>query len=158
MIEIKKVSPKVLADVNAVWSIAGRLREQDRQEVWLASGSVPKYRTMQAFRTSTHTWVATINGQPECVFGVSDSDHPGAGTVWMLGTDEVLKCRRALLVKGREVVESMLTQYPTLFNLVHVDNLVSIAWLKRLGFTLMPQEEHGPFGAFFIPFFRTTHV
>ncbi len=158
MIEFLKVSPGSLEDSAKVWSVANRLRVGDKQEVWLSSGKSPKRCAFESFTHSKHTWVITVNGHPECLFGVGESHKPDVGVVWMLGTDEVPKHRKALLREARAWVEQMLDIYPTLYNLVHADNTVSIAWLKRLGFTLMLPMAHGPFGATFIPFFRTRNV
>ena len=149
---------QIPATENDVRSIASRLREADRQEIWLASGSQPLGVLVVALQQSEKAWVYTADGVPECVCGVVPGPVPSLGVPWMVGTPVMVKHQVALLREGRRVVQEMNEMYPTLWNLVSADSRTSIRWLKRLGFQLGDPIQHGPFNADFYPFMRFKDV
>jgi hypothetical protein len=76
----------------------------------------------------------------------------GTGWVWMLGTGGVVTHRHSLSRVMPSVIDDMLQVCPRLCNMVHVENKVSMAWLKRSGFTLGEPVKYGPEGEMFRPF------
>ena len=141
-----------------VRSIASRIREADRLEIWLASGTQPAGVLVSALHQSEKAWVYTADGIPECVFGVVTGPVPSLGVPWMVGTPVMVKHQVALLREGHRIVNEMNDMYPTLWNLVSADSRTSIRWLKRLGFQLGDPIKHGPFNADFYPFMRFKDV
>lgn len=134
-------------------SIAARLRVADRLEVEASSGLDAYTAVLRSFGDSARTWVAVIDGTPECIFGISEVS-PEVGVPWMLGTDEVSKQQRALVRDAKRTVDDMQAAYSTLMNFVHIDNRHSIIWLKRLGFKFLPPIPYGHHQQLFIPFVR----
>ncbi len=113
------------------------LRAQDTAELLAAGHEDPE----QAFRASIEAsepdllYTVTVSGVPAAVFGVAQ--HPEvayAGIPWMLGSDRILRARRELLREAPKWITLLLSQYPVLVNLVHKENTVSLAWLRRMGF------------------------
>jgi hypothetical protein len=137
--------------------IAGRLRRADAVEIQFATGLPARSAVYQSFAASRRVWVATVNGRPECIFGIAEV-NPVVGCPWMVGTDEVLRHQRELLRAGRSIVEDMNAAYPLLENFVHADNTPSIRWLGRLGFRFKEPIPFGPQKQPFIPFFRYPNV
>ena len=67
------------------------------------------------------------------IFGVVGVDGQ-AGAPWMLGTDDLKRCR-SLLRDCREYLDGYAKQYRYLTNAVWSGNTVHIEWIKWLGFT-----------------------
>lgn len=136
--------------------IAPRLREQDRVEVAAASDTEDVQAALLAsLDRSKRTWVAVIDGRPECIFGIGELNQHH-GVPWMLGTPAILKHQRRLLVDARSIVEDMQDAYRVLYNMTHADNAVAIRWLKRLGFTFGAPFQHNSHT--FLPFYRHRNV
>ncbi len=62
----------------------------------------------------------------------------GGGRVWMLGTDEVYRCGRDLLISGPPMFERWLETFSELSNVVAVDNRRAIRLLKKWEFQFDP--------------------
>lgn len=137
----------VPAGTDHIASIAARMREADRIEVWASSRSTPHHALMFSLQNSHWAWTALIDGQPEVMFGVSDlSILAGSGAPWLLGTDAVEKHQRTFLRQSVWWREKLLERYQVLKNFVHDENVMSKRWLKWLGFTLydpFPMGESG---------------
>lgn len=130
--------------------IANTMREQDEIEVRASNDFSPLEAVIKGVELSDFSTVAYINGTPCCVFGLTKGDLlSGIGVPWLLSSTEVLKYKREILLHSRRVVDEMLSMCPYLVNHVHADNIVSIRWLKWLGFTLQQPEPFGPKGDYF---------
>lgn len=91
--------------------------------------------------TSSKAWTATVDGQPEAMFGlVVESALSGEGTPWFLGSEEVYRHGRALLMWGPGIVAAMRDSTPALRNLVSARNARAIRLLRRWGFTVGDEE------------------
>lgn len=139
--------------------IAGRMRASDSHEVWAAGHFTPGEALHKGVDSATglcHT--VTRWGTPVAILGMSCPTLLGAtGVPWMLGTNDLLLCRREILTEGRRLVDAMLKERPHLINAVHVDNTASIRWLKWLGFTMHDPAPFGVEGQMFHIFEKRAH-
>tara|TARA_R110000787_G_C13443394_1_gene446754 strand:- start:33669 stop:34076 length:408 start_codon:yes stop_codon:yes gene_type:complete len=121
------------------------MREQDVREVAASHGHAPYEALQFSVKNSQFSTVASISGEPFCVFGLStgESAITHVGSPWMLGTKKVSVYRRPFLRASFDVVEDMLKESDLLVNHVHVENHVSIKWLRALGFTIESPVEYG---------------
>ena len=102
-----------------------------------AMGHAPKQALRDGLIASTLSFTALVDGRPEAMFGlVVTSALNGEGTPWMLGTDAIYDHPRAMLRWGPRFVAAMLDSTPALSNLVAVDNVRAIRFLRRLGFSI----------------------
>jgi hypothetical protein len=127
----------VPAGEDYIASIAERMRDEDRAEVWASSRSTPQKSLETSLSHSSQAWTALIDDQPEVMFGVMDINILTAtGAPWLLGTDAVVTYNRQFLRRSLWWRGKLLEQYDVLKNFVHDDNVVSKRWLQWLGFTL----------------------
>lgn len=136
------------------------LRMQDLCEL-AASGHTDVRRALEAsVKHSQWTHLALVDGKPAALFGCGQWGTLLApvGVPWLLGTEAVRRHGRVLQRHARAYIASMLEQYPRLLNAVHADNTVSIAWLKRLGFSFGPPTRSPLTGMTFYFFEMHRHV
>lgn len=120
-----------------VRTIARRMRQADRDEVFAASGRSPAQALCFSLRKSALAWTALIDGRAEAMWGVGDINVlAGVGAPWLLGTDEVPRYFIHFLRASVGFRDQLLERYATLRNFVDDRNTVSIRWLAWLGFTL----------------------
>lgn len=140
----------VPAGMDHIASIAARMREADRVEVWAASRSTPHQALMTSIQNSAWAMTALIDGEPEAMWGVATLNIlTSTGAPWLLGTDAVEKNFRQFLRQSVQWKEKLSAEYQVLMNFVHEDNEVSKRWLRWLGFTLYEPFELGPDGELF---------
>lgn len=114
---------------------------------------------MESYESSLYTWTIMSRDKPIGMFGLASISLLGdTGIPWLLGTDDMLKIRRQFIRESKSHVDFMLKVFPKLTNLVHVENLASIRWLKSVGFVLQDAIPAGPFAAMFYPFERLADV
>jgi hypothetical protein len=78
------------------------------------------------------------------MFGVvPDGRYPGAGNIWFLGTDRILKVKIQFLRESEKWLTEILKNYKSVSNYIHQDNTLHIKWLKWLGFSFF--KKVGPF-------------
>jgi len=112
------------------------MREADIIEC-RAMGHSPKQALREGLVASSLCFTALLDGRPEAMFGlVVKSALAGEGTPWMLGTDAVYHHPRTMLRWAPRFLAVMLDSTPALSNLVAVDNVRAIRFLRRLGFTI----------------------
>lgn len=131
--------------------IVKHLRPADRAEC-AALGEYDVAGAIQrGLDSSVHSWVATANGEPALVMGVTPlgSLLADTGSPWMLGTHLVTKYGHALIRQSPAYIDQMLRAFPHLLNFVHAENTRAVRWLKRTGFVLSPAAPYGPHGALF---------
>jgi N-acetylglutamate synthase-like GNAT family acetyltransferase len=139
------VRQATVADCYALFPL---LREQDRKEIALATGDHTAKVLLDSLKASEEAWVAEeTDGTLLGIYGVARVE--GMGGVWMLATPAVYRHSKALVKDGRAWILRVMERYPMLFNFVHAENTRSIAWLRKLGFTI---GELVPFGAAQAPF------
>ena len=140
MNDIQFVKPTM----DMVTSIAANMRQPDVDEVWASHRYKPLQAIIEGWKISQRSVVVMVNGIPCVILGLVVRDFlSGIGVPWLLGTEQSLKHSREFLKLSPPVIDEMLALCPVLFNYVHVDNRVSIIWLKWLGFNI---EEPAPRG------------
>lgn len=86
---------------------------------------------------SDEAWTAKVDGRAEAMFGiVTVSAIDRTARPWFLGTDEVYRHGRLLLVVGRRLVARWLDSSTRLEQVVASENARAIALLRRWGFTV----------------------
>lgn len=127
----------VPARATHVRTIARRMRQADRDEVFAAAGKAPAEALVFSLRKSSSAWTGLINGRPEVMWGVGDINIlNGIGAPWLLGTDAVEIHYRAFLRYSIDWRNQLLGQYSVLRNFVDDRNHVSKRWLEWMGFRL----------------------
>lgn len=129
----------------AILTVAEGMREADRVEVWASNHFTPEEAIRQSVKLS-HVSAAVYNayGEAIVILGlVKLSELTGTGVPWLLGTENALNYKRHFITEVPRVIEDMLNDCPTLVNYVHVKNVVSVRWLKRLGFKFENAEPYG---------------
>ena len=107
----------------------------------------------QSMQRSPLCWVGCADGEVACIFGVSPlSLVGGQGAPWLLGTPLVERHRGAFIRRNPAYIARMLAAFPHLLNIVDARNIKSIAWLRKLGFTIHPTMPAGVSGMPFHPF------
>jgi hypothetical protein len=152
-----QVRPATLEDCLYV---AGRLRDQDRDELRALGLDDFRHVLAESFKASRWCWCAHIDGRPVAVFGLAliGPTLTAVGGVWMLGTPEIAFQKRSLLRLAPLYIGAMLQASPTLLNRVHAKNTLAVSWLRRSGFVLQPPIPVAPYGELFHPFSMTRHV
>lgn len=123
-----------------VCRIANRMRVADRIECE-AMGRTPKQSLRMGLLMSEKCWTALVDDLPEAMFGVVvDNALTGEGTPWFLGTDEVYRHGRELIMWGPGVLARLCDSSPRLSNLVSSSNGPAIRLLERWGFSVDSEE------------------
>lgn len=135
-----------------VGRLANSMRQIDRVEC-LVMGRTPKEALRVGLRTSLYafTVIDEETGAPVAMFGIMPvSLVSGKGVPWFLGSDDVFKYRRDLIVSGKCMVEWWLESFSKMENLVAVTNDRSIRLLRRWGATFGETQDVG--GTEFVTF------
>lgn len=127
----------VKASAAHIPSIARRMRQADRDEVYAYRALTPTGALISSLGQSASAWTAVVDGRPEVMFGVCDLNIlTGSGVPWLLGTNAVDRHYVPFLRRSIEWRNQLLARYSTLRNFVDDRNVVSKRWLKWMGFTL----------------------
>lgn len=127
-----RIVPAAFRHVNF---IARRMRTIDRLEVE-AFGRTPKQALRHGLLSSSKAWTALVDLEPHAMFGVVEQNAlTGDAVPWFLGTDEVYKHGRELLMWGRSILKHM-GDSRRLSNYVSSDNHRAIRLLQAWGFTV----------------------
>lgn len=112
------------------------MRAADVEEV-AAFGRTPKEALRVGLRSSVLAATAFVGDRPEAMFGLTPVNAiEGVGRPWLLGTDVVPACARALIREGAGIIEQMHRRFARLENWVSARNVPAIALLERWGFTV----------------------
>lgn len=132
-----RIVPAAFRHVNF---IARRMREMDRMEVE-ALGRTPKQALRYGLLSSSKAWTALVDNEPHAMFGVVEHNAlTGEASPWFLGTDEVYRHGRELLMWGPGIVSRMCDSPRRLSNLVSAQNGQAIRLLRRWGFTVNEEQ------------------
>lgn len=139
-------------DNEFIESIASTMRCSDTREVMLSHGHNPYEALQYSCNISDYIAGVEIDGVPVSLFGLCMPNVLSkTGVPWLLSSNRVLKNKRQLLLVAPGVISDMFNVCDRLVNYVHCDNMVSIRWLKYLGFTM---EEAKPYGVCGKPFHK----
>lgn len=146
----------VPAKTEWVLQVADNLRIDDLRELEAVHGAGvdPRAILTRLFEASAPECMIalTMDGDPVAAFGaVPLSLAQSKAAPWMLGTDGLRGYNKDIVSAGRATVLGWGCLYEDLENFVDARSIRSVAWLKRIGFTL---HEPKPFGAMQLPFHR----
>ena len=139
------------ARLTDVGPIASRMREADRAEC-AALGRSPKEALRVGLRLSMKPLTVLIDGRPEAMMGAAPvSMLGGRALIWLLGTDALYREKRAWALLGPRVIDDMLKTFRTVENIVAVENVRAIRFLRHMGFHIGGAVRHHG-GVAFVPF------
>ena len=122
----------VEADKKYFKHIADNLRKHDLLEVACFSSN-PIEPLFKGLLYDDETYILLDNKNvPYIIFGCGVSLDKEA-YIWMLGTNDVFKYKKIFIRNCRYWVNKLTNKYGTVTNYVHVDNKLSIRWLKWCG-------------------------
>ncbi len=126
----------VAADAAHIPLLAKHMRADDVREC-AAFGRAPAEALRHGIMSSLWALTAIVDGEPHAVMGVaSRSMIEGIGVPWMLGTNRVYDHGRDLLRHAPSVINEMHATFGRLENLVSVDNVRALRFLRRVGFEI----------------------
>lgn len=131
------------------------MRQADRDEISHGTTGSPLSTLITSVGLSKDVQVIEWSGYVVAIFGVVDAGK-GVGVPWMLGTDDIQRCRKSLLRGCREVVDGYSKDFPYLTNAVWSKNVVHINWIRWLGFTFEGSDIRN--GETFLHFHRRSNV
>ncbi len=145
--EIRPTRPE---DVEA---LIANLRESDLIEcIAYGRDDIPA-GIRSSVNRSVLCWTGLADGEVASIMGCTPLNMlAGIGSPWMLGTPLLDRHSRVLVRETPAYIARMLSIFPHLFNLVHVENTTSVRWLRRVGFTLHAPVPYGEMGEMFHPF------
>jgi|21_taG_2_1085346.scaffolds.fasta_scaffold18160_3 hypothetical protein len=117
------------ASVEDVDYLAPRLREQDLAEV---HSSQTPHNALMVGLVSGQSYTLLVDDEPVGIFGSCEVDE-GLLSIWLVGSDSILKIKRDLLTYGKLFANTLIGNYKYGSNAVWEENVVSRRWLKYLG-------------------------
>jgi hypothetical protein len=126
-----RVRRAVVADVGL---LGPRLRAMDVREVEAVTAMPPAAALALGIETSKPCFaVVDADDQPVAIFGVQPAGR-GAGTVWLLGSDELVQRPLLFLRESRHWLKRLHQSYPVLRAVADARNEVHLRWLAWCGF------------------------
>ncbi len=130
------------------------MRDHDKQEVNAATHMGLRNAVQTSVIMSTYSKTGLVNDELVCMWGVCPiSLLSGSGSPWMLGTDLITEKQRIFLRRSKPWLDDIRKDYRYLENFVDARNVMSIKWLKWLGFEM---DEAEPYGIHGEPFHKFT--
>jgi len=123
--------------------LAARLRKADLKDV-AAAGYKPLDSLLHGYVYSSECMtIALPDGTPAAMFGVAPLvvDGLSIGSIWLLGTDELLAHRWKFLRESKYWLNRMSVGFDLMCNCVHRDNEEHIKWIRWLGFKFLRHTE-----------------
>lgn len=128
-----------------MWIIEN-MRQSDRDEIWAANRMTPYEAISQGLRDSIYRYVVRVGDLPVALCGVAPLGNPldsRFGVPWLLGTDDISKAPISFFRGSREVLKTWYPRFTHLINFVDARNVLSLKWLKWLGFKIHHAREYG---------------
>ena len=130
------------------------MREHDKQEVNAATNMGIRNAVKTSVNLSSYSKTGLVNDELVCMWGVCPiSLLSSSGSPWMLGTDLIEKKQRVFLRRSKPWLNDIRKDYKYLENFVDARNVLSVKWLKWLGFEM---DEAEPYGIHGEPFHKFT--
>ena len=130
------------------------MREHDKQEVNAATNMGIRNAVKTSVNLSSYSKTGLVNDELVCMWGVCPiSLLSSSGSPWMLGTDLIEKKQRVFLRRSKPWLDDIRKDYRYLENFVDARNVLSVKWLKWLGFEM---DEAEPYGIHGEPFHKFT--
>jgi hypothetical protein len=119
--------------------IAEHMRQADRDEVYALAGWSPLKAALFSVTHSDMALCAVHDGLPAVIWGAGQRIVMyDEGSPWLLGTPVIEHNAKRFLRQSILWRDELLNRYGSLVNVVDQRNVVSIRWLRWLGFTLDP--------------------
>lgn len=134
--------------------LSANMRQADVEEM-LAAGDArtPLEALSQSVKESSLCVAVEHNGALLCVGGAaSRSLLSGNGIPWMLCAQDIERHSKLFLLHGAQCISVLLLRYAMLENYVDANNVKSIRWLKKMGFTIHKPMPHPNSGRMFCRF------
>ena len=153
MLSITEPTPQDAAE------LALSLRDGDKAELEALNYTDHEAAILESVKVSARCWAVRYGGKILFIAGVAPV-APGSpvGAVWLLGSVLMGRHKKLLtrLVKG--YLPKMHEVCPVLLNYVYAKNIVSVRWLKGMGFNVNAPTPYGPKGALFHYFEKELNV
>ena len=123
------------------------MRQEDKEEIFAYSGTLPKEQMFYCFFSSKPCM--TMIGRKGNIMGMYGvvPCSPKVGRIWMLGHKSMTsdyKDVRAFLRNSPIELQQFHCNYPLLYNYVDARNETHIKWIKWMGFSII--KKHATFG------------
>lgn len=113
--------------------VAENLRVRDAMaEIWALQGKTRAEAVCHTFDTSAVRWTWEVDGVAACMWGVIAA--PGKNIAWLLTTDAVERHARGFWRRCAKAVAEMLSRFGRVEGYCDARFILSVRWLKRLGF------------------------
>lgn len=131
----------VAAEPAHVPHLAATMREADRIEVG-AIGRTPESALRMGLASSLWALTAIDDGEPLAMLGVCPRNMmAGDGVPWMLGSERIYDRARELVRYGPAIIAEMRSRFERLENVVHIDNVRAIRFLRHFGWSVSEEPE-----------------
>lgn len=121
------------------------LRAADVEEMWAANRLEPATGVLSSVEMSDLKWCVRIGSTPAALCGVAPlGDVQWWGVPWLLATPAIKLAPVSFFRESRRTLTSCLEKYRHLINFVDARNVLSLQWLRWLGFEIRPAEPYGP--------------
>jgi hypothetical protein len=136
--------------------LASRLRQRDLADVRELHGDRSPVSVLQEWAEHSRAkWTVSLGGRVIAMFGAARLPTCGeSAVVWMLCAREIERHWKAVTTLAPGYIARMLFDAPQLVNAVSARNASGVAWLQKLGFTVLPPQRFGSQGQEIRPFFR----
>jgi len=143
--------PATIQDADVLAPI---LRAADRLEIQAVVGRDPVDTLREGIATSDPCWASlNASGALISLFGVvPDAGNTRSGMIWLLGSEELVSNRIAVLRASRAWIDRIHQHYDYFWNYVDSRNQVHIDWLHWCGFRFVELVEQ--YGVERRPFWR----
>lgn len=134
--------------------IAANMRQADIAEM-LAAGDArtPLEALSQSVKESSLCVAVEHDRELLCIGGAAAKSLLSSdGIPWMLCAQDIERHSKLFLLHGAQCISVLLLRYAMLENYVDANNVKSIRWLKRMGFTIHKPMPHPNSGRMFCRF------
>lgn len=127
--------------IDHVLHVAENMRPEDREEIMASSGMQPLECLILSVRLSQYARSIVAKGKVIAILGLSTVGE--IGIPWLLGTTDVSANKKVFFSQAKKALGEMKSIAPLMTNYVLAANKKSVAFIKKLGFTIT---ESLPFG------------
>lgn len=137
--------------------LANRMRPDDIAEIRAMSGRAPIDSLLWGLRWSREAWVATVDNEPMCIWGVVGGEGSvlggQQGLGWLLTSDVLDDYPLMFWRASKQVLAGLLDRWASLTNMIDCRHEKALRWAQRLGFHF---ETPRPFGVLGLQFQQFT--
>lgn len=124
--------------------LAANLRKLDREELAATVNQDEEELIRQSVVKSIRCATVFVGGELACIVGVTATNLVGGiGCPWLLATDAATRNKRVFFTECVRVMPELCKGFDKLENYVHVNNRLSIRFLRHVGFTIHDPEPYG---------------